>query len=64
MQKLEKTNMQKIKKLIVSDKKYPISSVFFTNNVYLCIGKNQGIAITALNYELRTWENTNLALRY
>ena len=39
----------------------------FTNNVYLCIGNNQGIAknctITALNYELQTWENTNLALR-
>jgi hypothetical protein len=55
--------MQKLKKLIVSDKKYPISSVFFTNNAYICIGNNQGLAITALNYELRTWENTNLAQR-
>ena len=62
--KTQNTNMQKLKKLIVSDKKYPISSVFFTNNAYICIGNNQGIAITALNYELRTWENTNLALRY
>ena len=56
-------NMQKLKKLIVSDKKISDFIGVFTNNAYICIGNNQGIAITALNYELRTWENTNLAQR-
>ena len=55
--------MQKIKKLLVSDKKCPISSVFSQIICIFASGNNQGLAITALNYELRTWENTNLALR-
>lgn len=53
--KTRKTNMQKLKKLLINDKKCPISSVFSQIICIFASGNNQVIAKncknTALNYE-------------